>query len=284
MCNMKRATKILLSVLSICLIAGIFSTSSASLKVYRLNGNVSVQTKSGSKKLARRDELSQSDIVTVPKGGYIEILDSKTHRIYTSNRAGKSSVKKIMETAEADAAGVTRRTNKKVLDAIAENAATKKNSFAVGGISIHETDAVVHAPIACPDSISYLAFLMQIDRNTDTEDSFDIILMQRETVDNDDSFNFAVFNTLSKPLYFNVIDINSGEDASLYFPGNPIARPKKETIIQEYRFAQDDDTDGYIVIASDKDFTAEDVKMLFRPGYEPEEDYYFSLLLKHPNE
>ena len=38
--------------------------------------------------------------------------------------------------------------------------------------------------------------------------------------------------------------------------------------------------DFYIVMSTDKDFTISDVKRLLDPNYEPETDFYFTLLRK----
>lgn len=273
-----RLTRILLFVF-IVMMAGIWSGLDAALKVYRISGDVTVKTKAGTHKAERRETLLPADELVIPAGGSVEILDSDNHRIYVSDKTGTVTVSNLVDEARANAASVTKRTNKKVLDAIAENAAARRNSYAVGGISFHETDAVMHAPVACPDSVSYLAYLMSLSGNFEEEDQFDIILMRRQCQEDDEAFNFAVFNTLSKPLYYNVVDIRDGHSTDLYLPQNPIARPKKESIASEYRFLADEEVKGYIVIASEKDFTSEDVEKLMQPGFEPDEEYYFSLLL-----
>lgn len=273
-----RLTRILLT--SLLLVLGVMGSGmDAALKVYRISGDVMVKTKTGIRKAERRETVLPVDELMIPDGGSVEILDSETHRIYVSAKTGNMTVKNLVEDAQEQASSVTKRTNKKVLDAIADNAAARRNSYSVGGISIHETDAVMHAPLVCPDSVSYLTYLMTLQQDNDGEDMFDIILMRRQSQEDEEAFNFSVFNTLAKPLFYNVIDIRDGNSSELYFPRNPIARPKKESIASEYRFLPDDEIKGYIVIASEKDFTKEDMEKLMQPGYDPDEEYFFSLLL-----
>ena len=251
----------------------------ATLIIYRLNGDVTVTTSGATRKVQRRDKLKSSDILTIPVDGSVEILDSDTHRIYSSTTTGLTSVKALLDKAVNDASNVTRKTNKKVLSAVAENAASQRTRYGASGLSRHETDGVSHGLVALPSGISYLSYLMNLSNGDSYDDRHDIILMRRAYSENDDTFNFAVFNTLDRPLYFNIIDQHSADgNLYLYFRDNPVAAPRSETLISQYRYLLPVDTTGYIVIASDKDFTFDDVKLLLDDSYAPESDFFFSLL------
>ncbi|MDE6693319.1 MAG: hypothetical protein K2K05_08030, partial [Muribaculaceae bacterium] len=126
--------------------------------------------------------------------------------------------------------------------------------------------------------VSYLAYLMAIPSTDEYDSRNDIVLMRRDFSESDDTFNFAVFNTLEQPLYFNIIDQQPNGMINMYFQENPIAKPRGETLIPEYRYLLPVDTHGYIVVASDKDFTVDDVKRLLDSSYTPEGNFYFSLL------
>ena len=88
---------------------------------------------------------------------------------------------------------------------------------------------------------------------------------------------------MRQPLYFNIIPQREDDDISLFFAQNPVAMPKSETIATEYTYLPDENERGYIVIASDIDFTIDDVKRLLEAGYDPEDDYYLSILTTDNN-
>lgn len=222
--------------------------------------------------------LSPSDVLRIPAGGSVDILDADSHRIYSSTSTGSMSVKSLLNKATADAAAVTRKTNSKVLAAVAENAGTQRNRYGATGLSVHETDGLSQGLVALPPGVTYLAYLMGLSADDTYDDTNDVILMRRDYSDNDDTFNFAVFNTLDRPLYINIIDQHPSNGLRLYFNENPIIKPRTETLIPEYRYLLPVDTTGYIVIASDTDFTLDEVKRLLDSSHSPEHDFFYSLL------
>lgn len=208
----------------------------------------------------------------------MEILDSDSRRIFTSTGEGTFAVKDIIAKAKATASEITDRTNRQVLAAVKDNAASQRSRFGKSGVSRHETDAGINGLIALPEGVSYLSYLMGISPTDEYDSDNDIVLMRRDFSESDDTFNFAVFNTLDQPLYINIIDQKPDGELSMYFQENPIASPRGETLIPEYRYLLPVDTHGYIVIASDKDFSLTDVKRLLDSNYTPDQDFFFSLL------
>ncbi|MDE6693258.1 MAG: hypothetical protein K2K05_07715, partial [Muribaculaceae bacterium] len=68
----------------------------AALKIYRLSGNVKIKQPSGLTLLQRRDGVKPSDVLVIPDGSKVEILDTDTRRIFTSTGQGTFSVKDII--------------------------------------------------------------------------------------------------------------------------------------------------------------------------------------------
>lgn len=253
--------------------------SEAALNIFRVKGNVKVKNSSGvSKDAKQRATVTKSDILTIPKDGNVEILNSDNRRIFSSIGHGTMTVEELIDKANSDAKAITKNTNTGLGSAIADNAKVKRNSFAGRGVSVHTANALIHAPIDLPEGVSYLAYLRDMKNGKEYDDEYDIILIRRNIDYDDATFNFAVFNTLDQPLYFNVIDQTVDRELELYFQENPIAMPKTQTIVKEYRYLVPDEEMGHILIASDQDFTESDVKKLMDPDYEPEADFYFSLI------
>lgn len=260
------------------MVIGISPSSFASLMIYKIKGDVTVKSKSVVKKAEKRAIVSASDLLTIPKGGAVDILDSQTHRIYSSLEPGRMSVKSLIDKAEKHASEITRNINRKVISAVAESANEKKRGYDAMGMAIHETDAIAHPPVVLPEGTSYLSYLLENVTDSDSTHQDYIALSKSACEGSEDMFNFAVFNSLHEPLYFNIIDHREGEDIQLYFPQNAIAAPKTETVATEYRYVSEGDPKIYIIVASDKDFTLEEVKRLLEADYNPDDDFYLSVL------
>lgn len=250
---------------------------SAVLKIYRFKGDVTVN---GRRKAEKRMEVSSSDELTIPRNAAVSILDTKSNRVFSSLSQGKMTVKELIDQAQKNTSNITRTTNEEVLRAVAENGRTKADGYGIAGASIHVANAVIHAPADLPEGVSYLSYLRGLGDGEDYNDENDAILLRRDINYDDETFRFAVFNTLSKPLYFNIIQQRTDRDPELHFLDNPVAAPRTQTIVDEYLYILPDYREGYIVVASDKDFSLEDVKKLLDPGYEPTADFYITLLRK----
>lgn len=253
-------------------------TAVASLKVYKLKGNVTKKTRSGKTVLQRRTDVNTNDVISIPPGASVDILDTDSRRIFSSTKSGETTVAGLIEDAKKDASSLTRNTNRKLLSAVADNANTKVSGYGAAGLSHHQTDGVLSGLTALPEGVSLLSYLMNFPDEKEYDDMADVILMRRDYEEGDDSFNFSVFNTLDTPLYVNVIDQNpSDNNLSFYFEENPMAAPRKETLIPQYRFILPDEQTGYIVIASPSPFSLEDVRKLLSPSFSPSQDFYISL-------
>ncbi len=280
---MKRLTLKTISIFAISLAIMTAGDAFATLTIYKVKGNVTVKGKSKKAvKAERRAEVLPTDILNIPAGGSVDILNSDNKRIYSSVSNGNMSVKTLIDKAEAHAANITGNINRKVMAAVKETGSQKKSGYEAMGMVIHETDAIAYPAISLPKDVSYLSYL--IDNVSDQDaDHQDYIQLETTSADAEDgSFNFVILSSIHEPLYFNVIDQSNKEDIQLLLPQNPIAAPKTVTVASGFRFLPDEGENRYIAIASDKDFSAEDIQKLLQPGYEPDEDYYLSILTLNP--
>lgn len=248
------------------------------MKVYRLTGDVKIKQNSGLSLLHRRAVVNPSDQLIIPENGKVEILDETSRRIYSSLIQGSFSVKDIIEMAKKNSSEITKITNEQVLIAVKDNAATQRDRFGKTGASWHETDADLSGLISLPEGVTYLAYLMAMSPTEEYDNCNDVILVRRNRSEEDDTFNFSVFNTLEQPLYINIIDQKPTDEINLYFQESPLVNPRRETQIPEYRYLLPESITGYIVIASDKPFSIKDVKQLLDSSNTPENNFYFSLL------
>lgn len=248
------------------------------LKIHKVKGDVTVNSGNSSRRAVKRESLNLSDVLTIPRNSSIAILDEKDNRVYESLSQGKMKVDDLIMEAKRNSSAITKTTNETVLEAIADNAKSRATGLGIPGVSVHVANAVVHVPLDLLDGVSYLSYLRGLDEKEEYDDECDAILLRRNINYDDETFKFAVFNTLSKPLYFNIIQQRTDREPELFFLDNPIAAPRMQTMVDEYLYLLPDYQDGYILVASDRDFTIEDVKKLLDPNYEPKADFYISLL------
>lgn len=253
----------------------------AELQIYKVKGDVTVKKGQKTVKAERRAEVAGSDILTIPAGGSIDILESGSRRIYSSTETGKMSVKTLMEKAESHASDITRNINRKVISAVVENAGQRRSGYDALGMAIHETDAIAQPPVILPEGTSYLSYLLACAQDPDSIHQSYISLSKREIEEgyHDGAFNFVLHNSMRQPLYFNILTRDE-DGIRLFFTQNPVAAPKEDTLVEGYTFLPDPDRKAYVAIASDSDFTPDDVLKLLEAGYEPDEDFYLTILGK----
>lgn len=258
--------------------------ASAALQIYKVKGDVTVTKGKQNVKAARRAEVAASDRLTIPAGASVDILDTDSHRIFSSVTSGKMTVKDLMKEAEAHAADITRNINRKVIAAVADNAGQKRSGYDALGMAIHETDAIAYPPVTLPEGVSYLSYLMSSAQESDSPHqsfiSLKTVALGSGSDATDSPFNFVLKNSMSRPLYFNIIgkDGNDKDGIRLFLPQNPVAAPNSETVATEYAFLPDGEASAYVAIASDIDFSIDDVRKLLKVGYDPDENYYLTIL------
>lgn len=274
----KTLTRFIAAFATAIMLAGVAPDVFATLQIYKVKGNVTVKGKSKAIKAERKASVAEKDLLTIPKGASIDILNTDTRRIYSSRGSGNMTVKALIDKANAHATDITGNINRKVMAAVADNAGEKRSGYNALGMAIHETDAIALPPIALPEGVSYLDFLLTDVTNPDSTFQ-DFLTLKAEPVKNEEgTFYFALENHMHDTLFFNIIEKNDNNEISLFFPINHIAAPKTTTTAEEYKFAVNPDGARYVAIASDIYFTLDDIMKLLEPGFEPEEDYYLSVV------
>ncbi len=240
---------------------------------------MTLKSGTSNRKAEKRQYVKESDLLTIPRSAAVSILNTQNNRVYSSLSQGTMTVRQLIDNASKNASDITRATNEVAWNNMQTNDYKMHTDPGRAGASIHTTNAVIHAPVDLPKGTSYLQYLRSLG-DKEYNDEYDAILLRRDINYDDETFNFAVFNTLKEPLYFNIIQQRTDREPELHFLDNPLAAPRTQTIVEEYLYILPDYRDGYIVVASNKNFTIDDVKRLLDPDYEPDADFYFTLLRK----
>ena len=70
-------------------------------RVFSVSGDVTLTAASATRPLVKRDELKLSDLVNIPEGGSLRIVDTATGIVYNAGKAGSRRVKQIIDEAGA---------------------------------------------------------------------------------------------------------------------------------------------------------------------------------------
>ncbi len=256
--------------------------SNADLQIRYLRGDVAVnKAKVGGHTAQRYEKIKNNDILSIPKGGVVKIHDSKTKGLYKNISHGDISAGNLIAMAMDNSIINVKTVNDSIWDVIKRNGNSQKKTYEKRGVSFHKTHDIVTQPVDLPEGMSYLSYLMSIKNENQHDVMGDYIGLRREYVSDDYSeFYFSVWNDLDSVVYVNVIDQHPEieDDIRFYFDENPIAEPCTITAVRNYEFYSPE-PGGFIIIASEKNFTIEDVKRLLDSEYHPKENYYFSILI-----
>ncbi|MDE6340715.1 MAG: hypothetical protein K2K93_00195 [Muribaculaceae bacterium] len=254
-------------------ILGMALDSDANLKVHSVEGNVKVNKIAAQK----GTEVKKSDRLDIPNDGEVKIHDTDNKKLYKNVSKGNMTVESMIAAAEEE----SKLSILKIIRTIKDNLHSIKETYSSRGASQHITHDVVAQPIDLPEGMSYLRYLMTLKSESQYDTNNDFVLFRREFNDpgKDSSFKFAFLNDLDTLVYVNVIDMRPEEDdIQFYFPVNPLIKPYETTVIEDCEYYTPGPA-AYIAIASEKNFTIEDVKKLLDSEYHPEENYYFSILI-----
>lgn len=251
--------------LLIAIIALCFTLQShAQYSVYTLSGDI---TTTRGKRLRPREPLAAGDILDLCPSCRIKILDNATRRVYHSTATGRIRVSDIVTRAEKDARDITRHATDRIMAGAGRSGGASRAGRR--GLSRHMTNA------GGDSSAITLRELIDMPPQTPYDNEESEILLGRCILD-DGLFTFTVFNTLSRPLYVNVVPKTA--DPTPYFAEPACAAPRRETIIDQYTFALPSNPEAYILIASPRPFTAADIAALLTAGTPPAAPFYFYLL------
>lgn len=263
------------------IILGLAFDSNADLSVVDFKGNVVIEDHKGVHQVKRHLIVGKKDMLNIPTFGKVKIRDSQTKGVYSNISSGSISVENLIKYAYENSKNNIGRINGRIKKEIQQNSNSDYYAYNRMGVS-HRYSIVEEIPIKKPDSISFLSYIMNLDYDVFKNDVClsGMFLNQMDSCEvNSGIFYFVVSNKRDNPLYFNVIDYNfaTQDKIQFYFPENLIVMPHDKMEIKDFEFFSTDG-DGYILIATEKDFSIEDVERLLEKEYEPTDEYFFSVI------
>lgn len=236
----------------------------AQYSVYTLSGDI---TTVRGRHLRPRDPLAGVDIIDLCPSCRIKILDNTTRRVYSSTTTGRVKVSDIVRRADEDARDITRHTTDRIIAGLNRSGGSSRAGRR--GLSRHMTNA------GGDTTAITLCGLLDLPTQSPYDNEESEILLGRCILD-DGLFTFTVFNTLSQPLYVNVLPKTA--NPTPYFAEHACAAPRRETIIDQYTFALPSTPEAYILVASPLPFNAADIAALLTADASTAAPFYFYLL------
>lgn len=172
----------------------------------------------------RRDNISLLDIVKIPIGGNIAILDATSNRIYKSSKVGESKLKLLIDEARDEANNIARLLNSEIQQSRTGASANTYSSY--GAMQRGEGD-YTHYEALC-NALIYA--VIKGDNSTKSDISANIIVVESDEI----AFEFE--NRSNYNLYFNVLR----------------HKPQTGEFSLCYTFEHNSGIDGYIVAANSR--------------------------------
>lgn len=229
--------------------------------------------------VSKRMEVGLGDILHIPQGGKVAILESSTKQIYYSNAVGDVRVVKIVVDAKKQADESVTAINRQIETSINER---KQNgyTYAVQGATYRgeSTDSQTLQV--------YASLCMALKEKTSKKKTNELKL---ELKGDDDSFHFSLTNRGSKLLFVNVLRL--GEKPHVCFQighstGTPYllldAKNHRETTHLIFARSSDDTEDEYLLFGSEIPFDSQQLQRLFDKGEEISDKNQTTIYLSQP--
>ena len=231
-------------------------------QIFRVTQGVTVYTSSKPETTAtKRMEVKLSDMLNIPSGGEVAILETSTKQIYSysSNEASKVKVAKLLIDAKKQANKNIAAVNKELSYNI-EKIEQKGYSYIISGATYRGagTDSITHAVYSALCS----AIAQQETAST----------ISLELEHNGETFHFKASNSGNAPVFFNIIRL--GETPHICIPaegskGIPclIMDANSTWSTEQIQFVYEDG-DNYIIFATDVPFNSQLLQQMFNKKQE----------------
>lgn len=181
----------------------------AKYTLYDFSGSISINRNGHPVDIQKGIELSAFDLITIPDGASIEILNDQNSQIYKSKSAGNFSVTRIMIDAKGQATNHLEGLNDKMRFGKSTDANTNRVYAAKGMVShaLAVYDPEGNTIQVDPEILGAHIAATLSKPETIADSPFPAILTNNHT--DADGRSFRLENNLTFPVYFNLIKIGS---------------------------------------------------------------------------
>lgn len=171
--------------------------------IYSVSGNVKVSLGGKISQAVKGAVLKKSDLVSIPDGASISIMDETTQRIYISQESGNTSVQELISKsikAANDAPQINGR----------ERGTPGSRIYREKGMvtrSLNLFDTVAANIEIEPDTLAQLIAHVVYFECVNADSTLNFVSAPIDTISNNGGYGFKLYNPLETPIYFNVLKI-----------------------------------------------------------------------------
>lgn len=186
----------------------------AKYELYRFEGNITVKQANHDVTPERGMELNASDQIYIPKGGVVEIYNTVTKEIFTSVGDGQKSVMGIMLDARKQSEKTTSAINDRMrFAANGKQAPTRLYTEGLVKRSMQVYDPEAQNLIVEPEVLALHILKAIKAASTGNVGEFPTALTHERS--GESGLKFRIENSLSFPIYINVIKVNETQLGSI---------------------------------------------------------------------
>lgn len=217
--------KILRHLFTVLIAATTALSVSATYRVHSVKGIVTITSAGKSSTATKGDKVLPSDMVNIPEGAVLEVINDINNTIYTSTASGKMTLTRLMLDSKSKAADNAAAVNSRLKFA-GRSAADKSNHvYAERGMvkrSLASFDPEASTMMVNPEALArrVASALGSSHASCDTTLNFSAAIPGENAA-------FSLRNTLSSPVYFNIIRLTEDGKAEI----SPLGQPSGSYIL-----------------------------------------------------
>lgn len=237
-------------------------------KIFKVTEGVTLKSPQGDKvTVNKRMEVTLGDILYIPIGGKVGILETESKQIYYSSTTGEVRVVKIVVDAKKQADSSIAAVNQQIANSIAEQQQAGPNFSIVGaahrGVGADTCTLQVYAS---------LSRILADASLKGKENPLQLSLKKEE-----DAFFFSLQNPTGKPLFLNILKITAGSQTPYVClqPGHSAGTPyillnaSGTRDLQEITFANEEEEACYLLFGCEQMFDSQLLQRLFEMNAQP---------------
>lgn len=172
--------------------------------IYSVSGNVKVSLGGKISQAVKGAVLKKSDLVSIPEGASISIMDETTQCIYISQESGNTSVQELISKSIKAANNAPQ-----IIDGRGRGTTGSRIYRERGMVtrSLNLFDTVAANIEIEPDTLAQLIAHVVYFECLNADSTLNFVSLPIDTISNDGGYGFKLYNPLETPIYFNVLKI-----------------------------------------------------------------------------
>ena len=241
-------------------------------RIYQCSGDVAWQQfrKTEWLPLEKRQSVALPDVLRIPQGAVVTILDSSTRALYRSTNCGEMRVKQLIDEALTQSAALCRSVNAEIRAQLEAGQSSQK-AYAMAGVVYRGAQADAY------EEALYAAILLAVEeaRNGNFAVAGAPWSLTREVVE-EGAFCFEIANMTTEARYVNVLRVTA-DAATFCFrfadTGSEQAvlmAAAERRLVSQFQFAEEADDAKYLLVVTDAPYTPKAIELRLKNRMQPQ--------------